>query len=129
MLVPVTVKPALHVTEGVLVRHELDEALAAVLVQLEDLLPGQRRVVPPYLGVVAVGEGVLGVELELVDLEVGEPVDEQLQALHGGYAPAADIELYPPVQEIGPVANDQAWEAAAAAVLAGDLQKGLDAVE
>ena len=129
VLVPGPVKPALHVAEGVLVRHELDEALAAVPVQLEDLLSGQRRVAPPHLGVVLIGEGVLGVELKLVDLEVGEPVDEQLEAFHGGDAPAADVELHPPVGEIGPIANDQVREAAPAAVLAGDLQQRLDAVE
>ena len=129
VLVAGPVKPALHVAESVLVRHELHEAFAAVLVQLEDLLPGQRRVVPPHLGVIAIREGVLGVELKLVDLEVGEPVDEQLQTLHGGNAPAADVELHPPVCEVGPVANGQEREAAAAAVLAGDLQQRLGAVE
>ena len=39
-----------------------------------------------------VGEGVLGVELQVVELEVGEEVDGVVEVPHGGHAVAGEVE-------------------------------------
>ena len=100
--------PAGQVAEGVLVRHQLDVALAAVGVQLHHLLAGHRRPVVPHLAVVAVGESVLGVELELVDLPLGEQVDQAVQAFHGRHPVAADVEHQAAVGDVGMVGDPHA---------------------
>ena len=105
-------EPALHVAERVLVGHQLDEALAAVGVQGEDLLAGQRRGFGPHFGVVAVGKGVLGVKLKLVDLPAGQAVDQVEQGFHLGDFVAADIQHHAARGEIRPVGDLQAGQLA-----------------
>ena len=76
----VVLEPAVHVPETVLVGHELDVALAAERVERADLVGGERARVGVHLGVIAVRERVLAVELDLVDLPRREPVDESRRA-------------------------------------------------
>ena len=90
--VAVVDQPAVKVAEAVLVRRQLDEPLAAVLVELPDLLGGERGRVAPDLLVVRVGVGVFDVELEVVDLPLGEPVDQPLQVLHLRHAVPTDVQ-------------------------------------
>ena len=102
--------PARQVPEGVLVRHQFHIAIAAVGVELHHLLAGHRRPVGPHLSVVAVGEGVLGIELELVDLPFAEQVDQAEQGLHGRYPVAADVQHDAAVDDVGVIRDPDAGE-------------------
>ena len=76
---------------------------------------------------VPVREGMLRVQLKLVDLEGGQKVHEGVERLHGGDLVPADVEHDPAVGEIGPVANAQGRQSVPA--LLKDLAQGHDAVE
>src|SRR5207247_2610650 len=65
-----------QVAEGILVWHEVNAELATVRVERPNLGRRQRAPVPPGALVFAVGERVLGVELELVYLEIGQMLNE-----------------------------------------------------
>lgn len=69
-------EPSLHVPERVLIGGELDVLSGAVGFQGTDVVGGVGVGLCPDLLVAAVGEGVLHVELEVVDLPRREPVDE-----------------------------------------------------
>ncbi|OPZ07056.1 MAG: hypothetical protein BWZ08_02103 [candidate division BRC1 bacterium ADurb.BinA292] len=103
-------QPAFHVPERVLVGDELDEPLAAILVQVEDLLRGEGRGVGPDRAVVAIGERVFGVQLELIDLPLGERVDQVHQRPHARDHVAADVEHDAAVGQVGPVLDAQRGE-------------------
>ena len=79
--VAVQPEPALEVPEGVLVGHELDAARPAVVVEGVQVVGGVGIGVAPDVLVAGVGEGVLHVQLELVDLPARQPVDEVAQGL------------------------------------------------
>ena len=85
-------QPPLHVSEAVLVRHELDAVHHAVEVQLAYLLGRERRRLLPHRLVRRVGERVFGVELELVVVEARKDVHQLLQRAHRGHLVAADVE-------------------------------------
>jgi hypothetical protein len=55
-------------SEGVLIGHQFDKTFAAVGVQQQNVFAGHRAGFRPDLRMGAVGEGVLCVELKLVDL-------------------------------------------------------------
>ena len=59
-------EPALHMTEGVEVRDELDTDRCARVVEFTDFRGRQRRSVFPSLFMAAEGEGVFDVKLQLV---------------------------------------------------------------
>ncbi len=120
--VPRVAKPAIHVAEGVLIRHELDPESPAVGVERLDLLAGERRRVLPDLVVAAVGEGVLDVELELVQLPLGEEIDELVQGGHRRDPIPAHIEHDAAMEEVGPILDLEAGKCGRAR--AGDLPQG-----
>jgi len=121
------VEPAVHVAEGVLVGHQFDKALAAVDIQGQDLFAGHGRGLGPRAGMGAVGKGVLGVELELVDLPARQPVDQFVQIVHAVDAVAADVEHHPARGDVGPVGGFQHGQGLAA--LLDDLRQGAGSVE
>ena len=100
-------KPAFHVTEAVLVGHEIDMPFAAIGIEIEYLLRCQRRGMLPYLPVLFVSKGMLHVELKLVDLPAGEPVNQIIERLHCGHSAAADIMHHAARREVGPIVYDQ----------------------
>ncbi len=100
---------------------------AAEGVELADLLGGERARRPVDLGVVPVGEGVLGVQLDLVDLERGETVDQRVQGLGPRDLVAGDVEHHPAHLEVGVVADHADGDRAV--VEAGELGEGGLAVE
>jgi hypothetical protein len=59
----------LHVAEAVLVRHQVDVPLAAIGVERLDVLRREGAGVLPHLLVTNVREGVLHIELQLVDFQ------------------------------------------------------------
>ena len=85
-------QPALHVAEGVQVRHELDAGRGASVVEFADLRGRQRRGVLPGVLVAAEGERMLDVELELVDAQAPEGADEGEEFGLRRHAGARDIE-------------------------------------
>src|SRR3712207_3161504 len=113
--------------ERVLVRHQLDEPLATVGVEAEDVLAGHRARLRPYFTVVLVGEGVLRIQLEVVDLPPGEQIDEIEERLQGGDLAPADVEHHAPERKIRRILDLTCRERSLA--LAQHLDQGHDAVE
>src|SRR5215207_2774968 len=120
-------QPVVHVPEGVLVGHQLDEPLTAIGVEPEYLLTGHRASLRPYLAVVLVGEGVLRIQLEVVDLPPGEQVDQTEERLQGRDLAPAYVEHHPARREIRGVLDLTRRELSLA--LAQHLHQGHDAVE
>ena len=60
----------------------------------------------PDFVVAGVGEGVLHVELDLVELPAGQPVDEGEEGLERRYPVPGHVEHHPPDAEVGPVVDD-----------------------
>ena len=85
-------QPAFEVSEGVLVRHEVDAPKRAVGVQFADLLRRERRGRLPDVPVRRIGKCMLGVELKLVVLELREQVDDQAERPHRRNLVPADVE-------------------------------------
>ncbi len=98
-------QPAVHMPERVLVRHQLDMALPAEGVQLQDILAGERRGACPDLGVRAVGEGVLGVELDLVDLPAGQHIDQLQRRRQRRHPITTYVKHHAARREVGPVGD------------------------
>ena len=119
-------QPAVHVPERVLVGHELDVPLGAVRVEREDLLAGHRRCVLPDGAMAVVREGVLDVQLELVDLPLGQHVDQAEQRRHRRHLVAADVEHDAAMREVGMVLDVQLRESLA--VLADELRERREAM-
>ena len=69
-------EPALHMTEGVEVRHELDADRCARLVEFTNFSGRQRRSVFPGVFMSAEGEGVFDVKLQLVRTQSTQCADE-----------------------------------------------------
>ena len=85
-------EPAPHVAEGVLIRAELNAGCAALAVEPCDIGGVQGRSIAPDFFVAAVGKGVLGVELQVVDAQQRQPLHQQRQGFAGGDAIPAHIE-------------------------------------
>src|SRR5207245_10238900 len=101
--VAVVAQPALPVAQAVLVGDQLDVALATEGVQLLDLGAGQRAGLGQDVLVTGVGERVLHVHLDLVDLPGRQPVDKGQQRLGGRDLVARDVEHDAPNGQVGPV--------------------------
>ncbi len=101
-------EPARQMSKRILVWHQLDEALCAVRIQRQDFLAGHRRCILPGFGMVAIGERVLGIQLELVDLPGRQPVDQVVQRLHLRHLAAADVQHHAPGRKIRPIFHHQA---------------------
>ncbi len=98
-------QPSVHVTEAVLVRHELDVAFAAEGVERPDVVRVERARASVDVAVVPVCEGVLRVELHLVDLERRQPVHQRAQRLHGRDLVPGDVEHDTTHRKIGMIDN------------------------
>ena len=91
-LVGIMAKPFFHVPKTVLVGHELNAMKGAVIIQPEEVLslPGGR--LTPDTVMSGIGEGVLHVELKLIELELPKDLDQFLKGLPVGHLAPADIE-------------------------------------
>jgi hypothetical protein len=120
-------EPALHVAERILVGDQLDESLFAVGIEAADFLARHRGGVAPDFFVAGVGEGVLGVELKLVDFEFGKPIDDLKERGHRRDFVAADVEQNAPDGKIGGIGDLQTGKRLA--IGAVELGEGLAGVE
>ena len=102
-----------EMAEGVLIGHKVNAQFAAAGVEDADFLAGEGAPALPDGLVIPVGEGVLGVELQFVDLEIGESFDEVEQGGQLGHAAAGDVEHNAAPGEVGPVADFDARQATA----------------
>src|SRR5215211_6651423 len=127
VLVSCPLQPVVHVPEGVLAGYQLHKPLATIGVEPEYVLTGHRASLRPYLAVVLVGEGMLRVQFEVVDLPPGEQVDQTEERLEGGDLAPADIEHHPARREIRRVLDLTRRERPLA--LAQHLHQRHDAVE
>lgn len=96
-------EPALHMAEGVLVGHEDDTPGGALVVDPADVVGRERGRIRPDLVVPGVGEGVLQIELELVDPGKVEQLDQPEQGTPSGHPVTADVEHETAHGEVGPV--------------------------
>src|SRR5262249_9832902 len=71
--VGLVLEPALHVAEAVLIGDQLNKSLVAESIELADFLRRHRRGILPHDAVPPIGECVLRIELELIDLERRQP--------------------------------------------------------
>ena len=102
--------------EGGQRRHQLDVARGAVIVQFQNVVGGQRRVVAPCLGQIAEQVGVLDVQLPLVDLAAAQQICHALQIVQLRHTPARAVQIVPAVRQIRPVLDEQARQHRAAAL-------------
>ena len=100
-------QPAMHVAERVLVRHQLDVPLAAKGIERKYLVAGHRRCIGPHLRMLAVGESVLSIELELIQFPPGQHIDQLEEGLHPRHLVAANVEQEPAHRKIRPVGDAQ----------------------
>ena len=114
-------QPPAHVPEGILVRDQFDPAIAAVDIEHTDLRGRHWRGVDPHLGMIPVGEGVLGIHLDLIDFPLGESVHQPPQGVHLGYLAPRHIEHDAPVREIRPVLDTQTGQGPFARILPRQL--------
>jgi len=120
-------EPAGHVAKAVLVGDEFDEAFVAIVIDDFQVPGGEWAGVFPDGFVSGVSEGVLGVELKLVDLKAREFIDGREQGFHAWHLAAGNIEHEAPVGEVGMVFYGEAWKVFG--VKADDLVEALKAVE
>ena len=103
--VAVVLQPALHVAETVAVGHELHMAGATEPVEVAHLRGGEGRRGGPHLLVVAVGERVLHVEVDLVHLPRRQAGDQLPQGRGCGHLVTRDVQHHAPHREVGPVVD------------------------
>src|ERR1043166_2210300 len=106
-------EPGTEMTEGVLVGDEIDAEFAAAGVELQDFFARDGAPRFPDLFVLRISEGMFGVELKFVDLEVGEFIDETEQGFEAGDASARNIQHDTATRKIGIITNFQARQSAA----------------
>src|SRR5258708_38974215 len=102
-------KKVTQMAERILVRHEVNAQLAAARVEDLNFLGRERAPALPDGFVVAIGKRVLGVKLQLVDLEIRKFFREVEQRFQLRHAAARDVEHHAATREIRPVANFYAW--------------------
>src|SRR6266498_4082136 len=96
-------KPALKVAKRILVRHQLNKAVTAVLIELQNLLPRQRTRLGPDVRMAAIRKRMLGIELKLVNLQSGKLIHQREQRGHGRNLVARDVNHHPPSAKIRPI--------------------------
>ena len=101
--VPLVAQPAVHVAQAVLIGHQLHVVIGAEGVQLEDLRRGEGARPLVHLGMIPVGVGVFGVELDLVDLPRCQPDDQGPQGGHRRDLVTGDVQHDPTHPEVGMV--------------------------
>ena len=101
-------------------------ARGAVIVQLHDLLRGQRRILAPRLAQIAEQIGVLDVKLPLVDFMAAEDVCHFFQVVELRHTPAGAVLIVPAVRKVRPVLDFEGGQHCA--VLLDVLAKRLHAV-
>src|SRR5277367_6146580 len=100
-------------TERILVWNQLDSERLAMSIEPDDFFRRQRPPAAPDGFIVAVGKGVLGVKLKLVDLEIRETVRQCEQGAEVGDPAARDVEHDAAFGEVGIIPNHQARNPAA----------------
>ena len=118
-------EPPLEVAQGVLVGDELDAARPAVGVEGTEVVGGVGVGVAPDVLVAGVGEGVLHVELELVDLPARQPVDEGDERLGCRHPVARHVEHDAAHGEVGPVLDAAGGQGAASPAPLGSRWRGV----
>src|SRR5882672_8164266 len=92
-------------------RAELDEALFAVGVDLADVRACKRRAALADQRMPREFEGMLDIELKVVDLERSQLVDEPEKPVDARHAAARHIQAQPAHGKVGPVFDFAAGEA------------------
>src|SRR5258708_23015544 len=96
-----------QMAEGILIWHEINSEFAAARVEDLNCLGSQCAPALPDGFVLRVGKRVLGVKLQLVDLEIGKFFGEVEQGFQFRHAAARYVEHHAATWKIRPVANFQ----------------------
>jgi len=115
------------VAERVLVGNEFYVSISAIGIERLDIVRGKGRSVVPDDFVISVGEGVLGVELQLIEFESGEQVYEFEKGFLCRDFAAGDIEHVAADRKVWPVFDFETRESFL--VLGDNLFEGLFRVE
>jgi hypothetical protein len=112
--------------EGLLLRHEFDVVTAGVLGQTAHLFGRELASLGRRQRGVPVGEDVLHVQAEHVELELSRQADQPLELCVGGDGAAADVQGEAAVAQRGPVGDGDRGHARAGA---HELAQRLRAIE
>ena len=85
-------EPVTQMSERVLVRHKINAEFAAASVELQNLVTRERPPAAPDGFVISVGERVLGVKLEVIDLQLGQLIDQRQERGRGRHLVTRNIE-------------------------------------
>ena len=95
-------QPGIHVAEGILVGHQIDEPLPAIGVQFLDVFGGQAVKIRRFFGISGVLEAVpLHVQLKFVVFQHRQKIDHALDGFHLGHPAPADIQHVSPAGQGG----------------------------
>ena len=104
-------QPALHMPKRILIRHQIDQPLPAIRIQLADFLRGKRARILPHIAMIAIRERVLDVELKLIDLPTAEQIDQRFERRHRRNFVPAHIQHHPAHKMVRPVFDVEAGNA------------------
>ena len=98
-------KPTVHVAKAILVWHKLDKSLAAIGIQRQNFLAGHWAGILPHNFMAAIGKGMLGIKLQLVELERGEEIHQFVERFHRRHTVARNVKHNAAIGIVGPVNN------------------------
>src|SRR5881396_710099 len=98
-------EPMAKMAEGILIGHKIDAEFAATSVEFADIVASDRAPIAPDWFIMRVGEGVLGVDLKFVDLELGEMIDEVEKSRELRHAATRDVEHDSAARKISVIAD------------------------
>src|SRR2546430_9280082 len=98
--------------EGILIWDKIDAQLGAAVGKFCNLVARDRAPIAPDRFVLRIGKGVLGIELKLVDLPVGQVLDQFEECFDTRHTSARYVEQDTATRKIGMIANLQARQAA-----------------
>src|SRR5438874_13712144 len=98
--------------EGILIWDKINAQLGAAVGKFCNLVARDRAPIAPDRFVLRIGKGVLGVELDLVDLPVGQVLDQFEECFETWHTSARYVEHNAATRKIGMVANLQTRQAA-----------------
>ena len=93
------------VAERLQIGHQLDIMLATGHVQFQDILAAQGTAAGPNLGMARELEGMLGIELQDIELVVAQLLGQMLERVQPGHFAPGDVEHQATAGERGPVPN------------------------
>src|SRR3954465_7911227 len=93
-------QPRPEMSKRILVGNQINPEFTTARIEFQDFFPGNGSPRSPDGFVVRISKSVLSIDLELVDLEIGEMLHQFQQCLQSRHAPPRYIEHHSPTSEI-----------------------------